>query len=1166
VRLKTIKLSGFKSFVDPTVFHLPSNLIGVVGPNGCGKSNIIDAIRWVMGESSARMLRGELMTDVIFNGSNVRKPVGTATVELIFDNSDGSLGGEYASYAEISTKRQVSREGQSLYFLNGHRCRRRDITDIFLGTGLGPRSYSIIEQGMISQIVDSKPEDIRLHLEEAAGISKYKERRRETENRIRHTRENLERLDDLRSEVDKQLQHLKRQARQAERYKDLKSKYRRLEAELLALQWQELEADLTKRKLKLGKLETGLESEVADQRALEAQIEQTRGEQTTANEKVAAVQAELYEVGGDIARIEQAIQHRKDLSSRQQQEQREAEKNWQELEEHLALDRVQIEEHRTAIADLEPRLEAARSVENQTGDDAQKADEKELAGQQEWDEFSRVSGEKTQSVEVERTRIGHLDQQLNEQAERLQGLAKEQQGNDTAEIEKELAVLLADQKRLEKQGEELQQQLETLRQHIQTESQSNRDQAADLNGLREDYQQRQGRLSSLEALQQAALGDDRPEIQEWLDSQGVSKTTHLAQGLKVADGWELAVEIALGDFVEALVVDDPLSLSASASTLEKGRVVLAAAGGKSSEKRVERLAAKVQGAAMIDGLLAGVMVAEDLDAALSLVSTLAPGESVMTRSGEWLGPGWVRIGRGEDAGGGVISREREIKSLRDELQSLSSRGEQASAALAEGEKRLADLERDREEQQTQLNMLHRRLAEVAGQAHSKQARIEHFKSREEQLNSESEQLRERIANDENSVRQARGRLQQSMDQLVDLKDQREQLESLRKERIEAREQVRQQAREAREHAHKLEVELQSRRASLRSTEQAVDRMTSQMQHLDQRRRQLLEQVEQADQPMQEDEKQLKQLLGQRLKVDERLAEARKQMDQINLVLRELEHRRGLVSDGIQQARSQLEDARVDLQGRSVKAETVVEQIAKTEFEIDQLIEEMPEGAEIESWQASQERLEKRITRLEPVNLAAIQEFDEQDERKTYLDAQNEDLIKALETLEAAISKIDRQTRTRFKETFDRVNLGIQELFPRLFGGGHGYMELTGEDLLLAGVQIMARPPGKRVTNIHLLSGGEKALTAVAFVFAIFRLNPAPFCLLDEVDAPLDDANVARFSELVLEMAEKVQFLFVTHNKITMEMAHQLTGVTMREPGVSRMVSVDMAEAERMAAE
>ena len=1158
MRLKTIKLAGFKSFVDATTLHLPSNLIGVVGPNGCGKSNIIDAVRWVMGESSAKHLRGDLMSDVIFNGSSARKPVGTATVELIFDNSDGQIGGEYAGYAEISVKRQVGREGQSLYFLNGARCRRRDITDIFLGTGLGPRSYSIIEQGMISRVVEARPEEIRVYLEEAAGISKYKERRRETENRIRHTRENLARLEDLRSEVDKQLERLKRQAKQADRYKKLKAAHRQKSAELLALKWRDLDAAMESSQQELKARSNALESEIAALRKVEAEIEAARSDHQAAADASNEVQGELYEVGAEIARLEQSIAHRKELQARQRKQHEEIEQSLQELRSHLGLDEAHLEQLNQAVKDGDPALEKARADEAAMAKAYAEAEEAVSGWQAEWDRFSNERGDASRRVDVEQTRIEGFDRALGERGGRIKALRDEAGGLDASEAEASVRSLEQEREKAAKKLAELEQSVDALRGETSGLRDTNRKDAAELNELRGKHQQLSGRLSSLEALQQAAMGEDAEVIERWLKESGIDNPQRLSQVIEVEGGYEAAVEAALGDYLEALVVADPWGL---ASNGDRPNVKLTLVSDEPGKPAKAGLAARVKGPAAVAELLEGWDVA-----ASETSRPEEPGSRQVFADGSVAGRHWLRMA-GDSPTTGVLAREKEIAELRKELADVSRRGQETRERLEQGEAKLGKLEEQVEQRQTELNMQLRRIAELDGQIQSRKARVEAVRQRAERINAEIEGLENSVADDEQNMRSARQRLEGEINRMAELEKQREALESRRRELFEARDAARAKAREAREAAQKLAVELESKRSALRSTENSLERTRSQLSQLETRRKELLEQVAEADSPMDEEQGRLKTLLDQRLEVEQRLAEARRKVDEVADRLRQLDRRRHEIDDQVTTRREKVEAARLELEGVRVKAEGIREQLEQDEQDPKTLLESLAEeeDAGVDSWQSQLERLDNQIRRLEPVNLAAIEEYAEEQERKEYLDAQNEDLTKALETLEAAIRKIDRQTRTRFKETFDKVNTGMQGLYPRLFGGGHAFLELTGDDLLEAGVAIMARPPGKRISNIHLLSGGEKALTAVSFVFSIFQLNPAPFCMLDEVDAPLDDANVGRFSELVKEMSEQVQFLVVTHNKITMEIAHQMMGVTMREPGVSRLVSVDVAEAERLAA-
>ncbi|MCE3002496.1 MAG: chromosome segregation protein SMC [Xanthomonadaceae bacterium] len=1163
MRLSSIKLSGFKSFVDPTTLHLPTNLTGIVGPNGCGKSNIIDAIRWVMGESAASRLRGDAITDVIFSGSGSRKPVGTATVELIFDNSDGLVGGEYAGFAEISVKRTVSRDGQSSYFLNGGRCRRRDIIDVFLGTGLGARSYSIIEQGMISQIVEARPEELRTHLEEAAGISKYKERRKETESRIKSTRENLERLNDVRQEVEKNLDHLNRQARAAERWQKLKAESARVEAELKALSLKAQEMELDARGAALRESESEIERITAEQRAVEAQLETFRDRQIAASDRFNAVQAEVYRVGGEIARVEQQIQHNKDLAERLQHAARETESQLAELTGHLLGDRGQIEEMTLALEEATPRIEALEA-EAESRSEALRLAEQSLADWQvRWDAYAKDSGEAARLSEVERTRLDYLDRQALEIARRLEQLEAERAQADVAKIGEAAGLLDAEQDTQRERVETLTTSLDERKRHLEQLTEQRNAAQAELSRCRQAMESAKGRLASLEALQHAALGQEKGEAKEWLERIGLGGRRRLGEALEVADGWERAVETVLGGVLDGVLVDGPHDFADRFGELGQANVSLFAdaAGGSGA---VGTLAANVRGPAAVLALLSKVRTAESLGQARGLARRLAPGESVITPSGEWLGADWARISRGSAAQQGVIAREREIHAATAERDAQEARSQALLERLDQLKSESGDAEISRDDAQRELYAAHRRLSEIAGQLQSHQGRLEAARQRSARIEQETGELRTRLAEVEEQTRESRRQLDASVGRMGDLEADRTRLDAERRSLLERREEARIDAREAREQAHAVSLQVESRRAALRALEQSVARMDTQQRALSSRAQEIADQLATGGEPMDRLDAERRTYLDQRLLVDKELVEARKALDELDAETRQYDTERHRIERALAEARERLSAQRLEEQGTRLRAGQLAEAIAAAGFDAQAVIAELPPEADAESWQSRHVDLEAKIKRLEPVNLAAISEHAEQSERKNYLDAQLNDLNTALETLENAIRKIDRETRTRFKETFDKVNQGLQELFPRLFGGGHAYLELTGEDLLDTGVAIMARPPGKRVTNISLLSGGEKALTAVALVFAIFRLNPAPFCLLDEVDAPLDEANVGRFCQMVAEMSERVQFICVTHNKVTMEAARQLCGVTMREAGVSRLVQVDLAEAAKLA--
>ncbi len=1164
MRLSTIKLSGFKSFVDPTTLHLPTNMTGVVGPNGCGKSNIIDAVKWVMGESSASRLRGDSLTDVIFSGSSARKPVSQATVELIFDNSDHTISGEFAAFNEISVKRTVSRDGQSNYYLNGTKCRRRDITDLFLGTGLGPRSYSIIEQGMISQIIEARPEDLRIYLEEAAGISKYKERRKETETRIRHTRENLDRLNDLREEIGKQLEHLKRQAKQAEQYQALQEERRIKDAEWKALEFRALDSRLQGLREKLSQEETRLQQLIAEQREAERNLETDRVRRDEAAESLNKAQAEVYQVGSTLARLEQQMQHQRELAERLRRARDEAQNALQELGQHISGDETKLNVLRESVADAEPQLAQLQEDDLFKQDALREAEARLADWQQRWETHSRLSAEAARAGEVERTRVDYLDRQALEADRRRETLTNERTGLDLDALASAFEQLQLQHDTQKESLETLTEQVESRKQGAAAVQEQQRATQGELSEVRKRAQEARGRLSSLETLQHAALGQEQGAAMSWLKTRGLDSASRVGERLSVEPGWENAVESALGQLIEGVLVDAPETLVDALGELGEGRIALVSDEAGDLPVAPTSLAAKVQGPLAVRRLLARLHVAEDLAEARRLQAQLGDADSVITRNGERLGAGWVRVLRSGAAKQGALLREREIQSLRAEIDTLQQREAELEHRLATLRDQLLAAEQQREDAQRALYMAHRSVSELAGQLQSQQGRVDSTRQRIEKIDLELAQLTEALDNSREQAREARLRLEEAVNSMGELESARQALESERRQFVEARDQAREAARTSRDATHALALTLESQRTQIVALSQALDRMSGQRGQLDTRLEELTVQLSEGDTPVQDLDAQRQAALEERVNADRRLAEARAVLEGIDNELRQYEQTRHQRDEQALAQRERISQRKLDQQALALKSEQLQEGVVAAGFVMEDVINTLPEVADVREWEQTVNQIDGRMRRLEPVNLAAISEYGEAAQRSEYLEAQHVDLNTALETLEEAIRKIDRETRGRFKDTFDRVNAGVQALYPRLFGGGHAYLELTGEDLLDTGVSIMARPPGKRVSNISLLSGGEKAMTAVALVFAIFQLNPAPFCLLDEVDAPLDEANVGRLANMVKEMSEKVQFLFVSHNKATMEAAHQLSGVTMREPGVSRLVSVDLEEAARLA--
>ena len=1164
MRLKSIKLSGFKSFVDPTNVNFPSNLCAVVGPNGCGKSNVIDAVRWVMGESSAKNLRGESMSDVIFNGSGGRKPVGQASVELIFDNTAGRIVGEYAAYNEIGIKRKVTRDGQSNYYLNGNKCRRRDITDIFLGTGLGPRSYAIIEQGVISRLIESKPDELRVYIEEAAGISKYKERRRETESRIQRTMENLERLTDIRDELGRQLSRLERQAKSAEKYSEYKKQERQLTLELLALKWRGYDGHASELRTVIGGLEVEKEKFTAERIGCDTQIEKLRTQFSDQTDTFNEVQARFYSVGGEVARIEQAIEHAQQRAQDLDKDLQQTERNYTETEQHLSADQQKIAGWNAEFVELEPALLEAVKAEELSSSALQEAELAMQSWQTQWDEFNHKSADPRQQAEVQQSRIQHLEQLMRRLSERTETLSAEANSFQASPAEDEMANIQALLSQAELSQAVVDSQRQDNSQAIELLRSEEKQAEVEHDAARSRQQTLKGRQASLLALQQAAMSDGTE--QQWLASKGLDSKPRLADSINAASGWEVAVETVLGSYLQAITVDDIASNIDLISDFSKGELLLigpgqAAEAGTTNKGRLLSDLIKGDGA---KSLLNSVYAADCLNDALKLQPQLSSGESVVTVEGVWLGPNWLRVARDKDATAGVLQRKQELEVITGDLEHLVSEIEQLEKRRQDNEQNLRALEATRQDISGSIAEQQASYTELRSKLSGFEVQLEQYKARKERAENELSEVAQQTQIEKDNLSSARVILQQSIGKMEADTKTREQLigqrDTFRGQLVSARE----QAQSNRDKRQQLAVRESSLSTQLTSISDGISRLESQLERLHERRTQLRIAFNIKEDPTEGYKEELEKQLEMRLAVDSELAEARKQVEAIEYQTREQEKQRADIEVELQKVQAELENQRLSAQEITTLSRTIEEQVADKQGELSSLLESLAEDSDLVDWEEQLQLFGNRIQRLGPINLAAIDEYKIESERKDYLDQQNAELEEAMDTLRAAIHKIDRETRTRFKETFELVNTHIQALFPKLFGGGHAYLEMTGDDLLDTGVTLMARPPGKKNASIHLLSGGEKALTAIAMVFAIFKLNPAPFCMLDEVDAPLDDANVERYAAMVREMSEHVQFIFITHNKISMEAANQLMGVTMHEAGVSRLVSVDVDQAAAFA--
>ncbi len=1214
MRLKALKLAGFKSFVDPTTILFPSSLVGVIGPNGCGKSNVIDAVRWVMGESSAKQLRGDSMADVIFNGSSSRKPVGQASVELLFDNSAGMLQGEFAKYNEISVKRKATREGQSIYYLNGTRCRRRDVMDLFLGTGLGPRSYAIIEQGMISQLIEARPEELRILIEEAAGISKYKERRKETERRISQTRENLERLSDLRDELDKQLKRLERQSRTAEKYRTYKEEERELQAQLLALRWQDYDESVQAQDQLIRESETALEKEVATQRKLEAEIETVRVAHTEINDQFQQVQGDFYAVGAEIAKVEQSLKSQQEQVTRIQKERAQLEANLQSAKQNLRHAEETILSLEQFLAEQEPAQTAKQSEAEQASQAWEIAEEAWQQWQTAWQEFSENSVAPQRDVEVEKSKILQLERTQQDLTRRQQQIEEEQKQApelDQQQVAQFEATIATQTEKIE----QLREQSRKLQSDVYKQCEENRQQSRKLNDQEGNLQNVRGQLSALETLQKSALGGENSEksLKKWVKQHNLETVLRLATQLQVESGWENAVEIALGSQLQAwcVGVDQEQSLLRSAAELKSGTVGFVSNaettpslrdtppqegnGSIASENSFENLISLSQKINLQDSqrnqqsdpatqnktsdapdvthttdasnaiteLLHNIFAAENLDQALQLRDQLPAGGLFLTQNGIWVGRNWSRIAQSgeKSAESGLLQRETQIRELQQQQQTLEKTVTDIREQLKTGRETEQQNEAAHRDTDRELGQAQRMLSDAKNERDKQQALQDQAKARHKRLRQEQTEMKQREAEVVEELQQARGRLEVAIEAMAGLEAQRQQLGIEKLVKREAMENARRAAREAQEEAHKLTLQVESARTKLESGRKNREQLEQQKTQNGERNEVLAQEEQTAGRESVKLQEALETQLSQQQEVEAELTQHRQQLETHETRLRELESQRAKTEQMVTEQRTAHEKAMFEGQEARIRQRTIAEQIQQEGHSRLELIRNLPEAATVSTWEQNLEQLAEKIQKLGAVNLAAIEEFETEAERKQHLDQQNDDLVAALETLETAIQKIDRETRTRFRATFDEINEKLQRNFPALFGGGEADLKMVGENVLDAGVTIMARPPGKKNSTIHLLSGGEKALTAVALVFSIFELNPAPFCMLDEVDAPLDEANVGRFSERVKAMSSQVQFIFITHNKTTMEIADQLTGITMQEPGVSRMVAVDMEAAQ-----
>ena len=1176
MRLKQVKLAGFKSFCDPTTFELPSQLVGIVGPNGCGKSNIIDATRWVLGESRATELRGESMQDVIFNGSLERKPSSRASVELVFDNSLGRIGGAWGGFAEISVKRVLTREGQSTYYINQQPVRRKDVHDIFLGTGLGPRAYAIIGQGTISRIIEAKPDELRVFFEEAAGVSKYKERRRETENRLADTRENLTRVEDILRELHGQISKLDAQAEVAGRYRAMEAERTQKQQWLWLIKRDDAQAEQQLLEKTAESLDLEIEGLQTGLRSAENRMETLREAVHQANDEVSRCQAAYYEVNSEISTLESQI--RMIAQNRNQ-----AQARLKSLEEQIQSARALSEGGLQRRQEVEAQLEEARE-QQATAEMALAEAEEQLAACEDEERERREALESArqaahtaqQALQVGRVeRRSHEEAlaQMQERRQRLQA-SLSQLGDDASDQLERLALELGAAQEEEARTAEQQQTLEARLAEVQAE----RGPAQEaLQAAVTKTTTIEARMAVLEQLQARMQGEN--QMRPWLEKHGLGEDTErIWQYIRIEPGWETAVEAVLRERVHALEAKSVQQVAAMLQEAPPGKVGLfltdlpagAAPLPARPAGRLVPLASLVRCQdARLKPIMAewldGFFSAESTEAAFAGRGQLPPGGRFVVREGHAIGRFDVVLFAMDSEGEGVLARQQELQNLERELRAQQLLGDEArqqaeridamATQLAEQVRAARDASARAVRRVSTATIEHERLAQAV-------------RSREESRQRLSEEI------EELALRQA-GR-EEALQALVDGLAEAEEKAEVASEELaaarEAAEMLETTLSSRRDHARESELAVRESAYAVRSLEQEIDnlheriaRADEQLAQADGNRERLLADLEgMSDEALRE---QLEVMLERRMEAEQALSEARGLADERSGELRRLDEERLRAERGQEPLRQRLIELRMKEQAARLTAEQMGEALAEASADLAELkasLAALPQRPKPSWLQSEVSRLAQAVARLGPVNLAALDELTAAREREVFLNTQSTDLQEAMATLENAIRTIDQETRSLLQSTYDTVNAEFGRLFPMLFGGGEARLVLTGGEILDAGVQVFAQPPGKKNASIHLLSGGEKALTAIALVFGIFKLNPAPFCLLDEVDAPLDDANTERYAKMVSAMSEETQFVFISHNKIAMEMAHQLIGVTMQEKGVSRLVAVDLTSAVELA--
>ena len=1164
MRLTHLKLAGFKSFVDPTTIHLHGQRVGVVGPNGCGKSNVMEAVRWVLGESSAKEMRADAMDAVIFNGSANRKPISRASVELIFDNSLGGANGEWSQYAEIAVKRVIEREKGSTYYINNSAVRRRDVADLFLGTGLGGRAYAIIGQNTISRIVDAKPEELRVYLEEAAGISKYKERRRETELRLRDTRENLTRVEDICRELQKQITKLESQAVTTQQYHALQAALKLAEGQLWLLKKRDASRDWEKAKVNVEKLVNQLEAQTAELRKSESNLETCRQAFYAASEAINTAQAAYYEANAEVANLENQVKQNAEARERMAQQ-------LQQLTHSIERNAGANVESQQKLAQLNTELEAASVLELQATTALQALKialpEKETALKTALElaqKSQQYLTDASQRIQIETNNIQYLNQSIAENTQRVERLEA-----DLARLERPDAAQLSAAEGGLQQAQQGITTLEKLLQKLRDDETALQSQITSLreaqNAAQRASNQAEAEMHSLQKIQQSLNSEGK--LSDWLSSKGLKNNARLWQKIKIDSAWSVALEAILGEKLNALIA------SSNLDNRPPGALVLGFASTTApnfkSNANLKPLFSVIQDcpsdlqAILADWLQGAYLLAPSDDAKKALAS-LNLGEKLVNQQGDVLTRHSVTYHGENSSLHGVIERQQRLEALQKELPKLQANNHAAGEQLAQTENQLQSTRQQQQMESNQLKIataaLHQQQLEFSRLQQAAQASL----AREKNINDEVVAAKTGIAALQADVMSKQTTLKETASQMNKLEMAKNADANTRQLAEEAFQALRDSMLQAEKAQQEMAFNLKLITNNINELNIKINVISEEKQAF------LLRKTETEKMlnitPMETLRANLTAAIDTKALRETALAEARNTQAAEEMRLQELDRTRMQNELQLAPMRDSVEQSRLNEQETRLYFEQCQASLQENGLDETELAKGLAEHAKTSTFLNKTNSLQQEIEALGPVNMAAIQELSTETERKTYLDSQMLDLTQASETLQEAIKKIDRETRDKLMHTFNTANAHFDDLFKTLFGGGQAKLELLGDEILDTGLQVFAQPPGKKNTTIQLLSGGEKALTALALVFALFRLNPAPFCLMDEVDAPLDDSNTERFCAMVKKMAEKTQFMFVSHNKITMEMAQQLIGVTMQESGVSRIVDVDIEAAVQMQAE